>query len=64
MRDRERQLWTEFIERRECEQRRKKTKRVRPKDEPSPAELEAALDDLIKGGCREPKRSRRSGSGC
>jgi len=52
MKDSERQAWTEYV--RELEQRRrgKKAKRSRPKKEaqPSPAELEAALDDLTREG--------------
>ena len=43
---RERQLWTEFIRKRESE---KKTKRPRAKIKPQPsrAEFEQALDDLV-----------------
>jgi len=44
MRGRERQLWTEFVREREEPERKR-----RPRSQPrfSPAELEAALDDLI-----------------
>jgi len=43
-----RQLWTEFIRKRESE---KKTKRPRTKTKPQPAraELDAMLDDLVSG---------------
>jgi hypothetical protein len=45
MRDHERQLWTDFVRKRE--QRDKPARKRRPKHlGPTPAELEAALDDL------------------
>jgi hypothetical protein len=45
MRSRERQAWTEFVEKRESEKKAKRP-RAKKKPQPSPAELEAALDDL------------------
>ena len=52
MRDRERQQWTEFVRQREERKADKPAKKRRPKKpEPTPEELEAALDDLLK----EPK---------
>jgi len=44
MRGRERQLWTEFVRKREEPARKRRSKKP-PRF--SPAELEAALDDLI-----------------
>ena len=50
MRDRERQLWTEFVRQREERNDEKQTRKRRAKKgpEPTPAELEAALDDLVR----------------
>jgi hypothetical protein len=50
---RERQMWTEHVRKLEERKNEKKVKRPRAKKkpEPSPAELEAALDDLTE----EPK---------
>ena len=48
MRDRERQLWTELVRKREERKDDKPARKRRPRKQPlfSPAELEAALDDL------------------
>ena len=48
MRNRERQLWTEFVRKREERKDKKPRKsRVEKKPEASQAERDAALDDLI-----------------
>jgi len=49
MRDRERQLWTEFVRKREEHKDEEPARKRRSKKPPrfSLAELEAALDDLI-----------------
>ena len=54
MRDRERQLWTEFVRQREERNDEKQTRKRRTKKgpEPTPAELEAALDDLTTEAMR------------
>jgi hypothetical protein len=54
MRDRERQLWTEFVRQREERNDEKQTRKRRAKKgpEPTPAELEAALDDLTTEASR------------
>jgi hypothetical protein len=44
--DSERRVWTEFVEKRECETRRPRAKK-RAKEGASRAELEAGLDDLV-----------------
>jgi hypothetical protein len=55
MRDRERQLWTEFVRQMEERKADKPTRKRRlKKPEPTPAELEAALDDLV-GSVKESK---------
>jgi hypothetical protein len=49
MRDRERQLWTEYVREPEARKNAKPARKRRPqKPEPTPAELEAALDDLVR----------------
>jgi hypothetical protein len=46
---RERQLWTQFVRRREQRKNGKRAKKRRTrKAELSPAELEAGLDDLVR----------------
>jgi hypothetical protein len=52
---RERQLWTEFVRAAEEHVSEKKAKRSRVKNEPqpTPAKLEAALDDLVKATDKE-----------
>ena len=48
MSSRERQLWTEFVRKREGRKDEKPARKRRPrKSEPRPAELEAALDSLV-----------------
>jgi len=55
MRDRERQLWTEFVRKREERKDEKPARKRRAKKpQPTPAELEAALDDLV-GSVKESK---------
>ena len=64
--DSERQAWTRFVEERERGAKRPRTKK-RAKEEASPAELEAGLDELVtdsdrKGhadtvGARQQRRS-------
>jgi hypothetical protein len=52
MGSRERQLWTEYVRKVEERKNEKQARKRRvKKPEPTPAELEAALDDLLK----EPK---------
>jgi hypothetical protein len=47
MSGRERQLWTEFVRKREERRDEKQARKRRAKKpQPTPAELEAALDDL------------------
>ena len=47
MSSQERQLWTEFVRKREGRKNEKPARKGRAKQpEPAPAELEAALDDL------------------
>jgi hypothetical protein len=53
--NRERQTWTDFVRKREDaqkEERRERRPRRKKMPQPSPAELEAALDDLTKEGER------------
>ena len=46
MRDRERQQWTEYVRRMEAKKGKKpRAPRAKKQSGPSPAELEAALDD-------------------
>jgi hypothetical protein len=53
MRDRERQLWTEFVRKREERKDDKPVRKRRSKiPQPTPAELEAALDDLTTEATR------------
>src|SRR5262249_48565876 len=48
MSSRERQLWTEFVRKREgCKDDKPARKRRPTKPQPTPAKLEAALDDLV-----------------
>jgi len=48
MSSRERQLWTEFVRKREGRKDEKPARKRRAKkSQPTPAELEAALDDLV-----------------
>jgi hypothetical protein len=55
MSSRERQLWTEFVRKREQRKDEKPARKRRSKrPEPTPAELEAALDDLV-GSVKESK---------
>jgi len=51
MSGRERQLWTEFVRKREERKDDKpaRKRRAKKRPEPTPVELEAALDDLLKG---------------
>jgi hypothetical protein len=57
MRDRERQQWTEYVRRMEAKKGKKpRAPRAKKPSGPSPAELEAALDDLTREA-----ESRRSG---
>jgi len=59
MSSRERQLWTEFVRKREGRKDEKPArKRCSKRPEPTPAELEATLDDLV-GSVKE--RSRNAG---
>ena len=52
--NRERQLWTEFVQAKEREGEKKaKRSRAKNKPQPSPAELDSALDDLVKGQVRD-----------
>jgi hypothetical protein len=54
MSDRERQLWTKYVEQREREQQAKRPcKRSRRPDPIKQAELEQALDDLVSDGRRK-----------
>jgi len=49
MSSRERQLWTEFVRQREERKDEKQARKRRAKKpQPTPAELEAALDDLTR----------------
>ena len=49
MSSRERQLWTEFVRKREGRKDEKPARKRRAKKpQPTPAELEAALDDLTR----------------
>ena len=51
MSGRERQLWTEFVRKREERKDEKQARKRRAKKpQPTPAELEAALDDLTNEG--------------
>jgi hypothetical protein len=53
MSSRERQLWTEFVRKREgCKDDKPARKRRAKKPQPTPAELEAALDDLTTEATR------------
>jgi hypothetical protein len=53
MSGRERQLWTEFVRKREGRKDDEPARKRRPrKPQPTPAELEAALDDLTTGATR------------
>jgi hypothetical protein len=64
MNSRERQIWTEFVRKREeCKSEKRASKRRAKKPGPTPAELEAALDDLTK---EEPQSDWRppGGSPC
>ena len=55
MRSRGRQLWTEFARQREERKDDKPVKKRRAKKpQPTPAELEAALDDLTREASRDP----------
>jgi len=48
MNSRELQLWTEFVRKREGRKDEKQARKRRAKKpQPTPAELEAALDDLV-----------------
>jgi hypothetical protein len=51
MSSRERQLWTEFVRKREERKADNPTRKRRPK-KPAPAELDAALDDLTTEATR------------
>jgi hypothetical protein len=56
MRNRERQLWTELVRKREERKNKKPVRKRRPKKpEPSQAERDAALDDLT-GVAPAPER--------
>jgi len=47
MSSRERQLWTEFVRKRKERKDEKQARKWRPREpQPTPADLEAALDDL------------------
>jgi hypothetical protein len=49
MSGRERQLWTEFVRKREgCKDDKPARKRRAEKPQPTPAEFEAALDELTR----------------
>ena len=53
MSSRERQLWTEFVRKREGRKDEKPARKRRAKKpQPTPAELEAALDDLTTEATR------------
>jgi hypothetical protein len=55
MSGRERQLWTEFVRKREERRDEKQARKRRAKKpQPTPAELEAALEDLV-GSVKESK---------
>jgi hypothetical protein len=55
MSGRERQLWTEFVRKREERKDEKQARKRRAKKpQPTPAELDAALDDLV-GSVKESK---------
>jgi hypothetical protein len=61
MSDRERQLWTEFVRKREQRKDGKRAKKPRTrKGVSSPAELEAALDDLVREA--QARQAARPGS--
>jgi len=49
---REREAWTKFVEQREERETKAKRPRARKSPQPSPEELEAALDDLVGEGER------------
>ena len=60
MSGRERQLWTEFVRKREERKDEKQARKRRAKKpQPTPAELEAALDDLTRDA--EGRREARPG---
>jgi hypothetical protein len=64
MSGRERQLWTEFVRKREERKDEKQARKQRAKKpQPTPAELEAALDDLTNEEPR-PDWQRPDGSPC
>jgi hypothetical protein len=54
MSSRERQLWTEFVRKREGrkDEKQARKRRAKKRPEPTPAELEAALYDLTKEATR------------
>jgi hypothetical protein len=52
----ERRAWTRFIEERESEKKAKRPRAKKRKPQPSLAELEAALDDLVTEA--EQRRAR------
>ena len=53
MSSRERQLWTEFVRKREGRKDEKPARKWRPREpQPTPAELEVALDDLTTEATR------------
>ena len=56
MSSRERQLWTEFVRKREGRKDEKpaRKRRAKKRPEPTPAELDAVLDDLV-GSVKESK---------
>ena len=61
MSSRERQLWTEFVRKREGRKDDKPARKRRPrKSEPTPAELEAALNSLVTEAERRTAASSRT----
>ena len=57
MSSRERQLWTEFVrKRKECKDEKLARKPRAKKPQPTPAELEAALDDLVAEATQSDQR--------
>ena len=60
MRDRERQLWTEYVRQLERKNEKPARKRRAKKPQPTPAELEQALDSLVTEAERRTAASSRT----
>jgi hypothetical protein len=64
MSSRERQLWTEFVRKREGRKDEKPARKRRAKKpQPTPAELEAALDSLVTDAERQIRASSTAPAG-